>query len=244
MPRGASSGKSGRVVVRGGDSNLIGGAGSGGGNVIAYSGVGVDINGTGNRVSGNFIGTDASATLRWATVMASSSGAPAIASAAPRATATSSRGIPPASSSSAMATSWRGTSSGTDRSGTRALGNGTGVQVYAGAENTIGGTTSDARNLVSGNRFDGVELVDNARDNLVVGNYVGTDVSGSTALGNGLNGIYIVGGGNTIGGNRSRGTGGTADRRPTTACTSSPMRPIGSSATRSAPTPPSPRPWK
>ena len=99
---------------------------------------------------------------------------------------------------------------GTDVTGTVALGNLTGVEIDSGASgNTIGGTTSSARNIISGNDGSGVKLNDTT-DNLVEGDYIGTDVTGTVGLGNNpggdeggySGGVLIVGGsaGNTIGG--------------------------------------------
>ena len=128
---------------------------------------------------------------------------------------------------------------GTDVSGTAALGNGLhGLEVRSRG-NTIGGATPQARNLVSGNALRGVHIsatqvaaacvpatpcID-VSDNVVIGNYVGTDVSGTQPLGNGAAGVLLfqatsvqVGGagpgeGNVISGNGTRGVaiaGGTA----------------------------------
>ena len=93
---------------------------------------------------------------------------------------------------------------GTDATGTVALPNGAfgngGVAVFSGANNTIGGTTPGARNLISGNIGDGVVLVGFAVLNGVVqGNFIGTDVTGSVALGNTQRGV-ISSGSNLIGG--------------------------------------------
>ena len=52
--------------------------------------------------------------------------------------------------------------------------------------NVIGGTTAAARNIVSGNTVLGIDILNaGATNNVVQGNYVGTDVTGSAALGNG-----------------------------------------------------------
>ncbi len=98
---------------------------------------------------------------------------------------------------------------GTDYTGTVAIANGTGVELDAGASgNTIGGTTASARNIISANAGSGVEI-DGANDNLVEGNYVGTDKTGTVGLGNdqivenvAYGGISLLDGaaGNTIGG--------------------------------------------
>ncbi|HVC93402.1 MAG TPA: hypothetical protein VND64_06905, partial [Pirellulales bacterium] len=84
---------------------------------------------------------------------------------------------------------------GTSASGAAALGNGErGVTLGAGATyNTIGGTTVAARNIISGNGWDGVAF-DGASYNTVEGNYIGTDVSGTVAVGNGFNAASVWGG--------------------------------------------------
>jgi titin len=47
----------------------------------------------------------------------------------------------------------------------------------------IGGTTPAARNVISGN-LAGVYVFDNSFDNTVQGNYIGTDITGTKAVGN------------------------------------------------------------
>jgi hypothetical protein len=107
---------------------------------------------------------------------------------------------------------------GTDVSGTLDLGNHErGVFVNGGRQNFIGGTTAGARNIISGNDFEGVLIIANATNNLVQGNYIGTDITGTRALGNALDGVFVqnvtftfVGGtvpgaGNVISGNGGHG---------------------------------------
>ena len=66
--------------------------------------------------------------------------------------------------------------------------------------NTVGGTSVDARNVISGNSDDAVHIQD-SDNNLVQGNYLGVKASDSTGLGNSDEGVQIDGGvGNTIGG--------------------------------------------
>src|SRR5262249_20244924 len=57
-----------------------------------------------------------------------------------------------------------------------------------------------ARNIISANGLAGVELFSSATNNLVAGNYIGTDVTGTGALGNSSDGVYIQGSNNTVGG--------------------------------------------
>ncbi|HMZ20039.1 MAG TPA: choice-of-anchor Q domain-containing protein, partial [Blastocatellia bacterium] len=90
---------------------------------------------------------------------------------------------------------------GTNLTGTSSIANiGDGVGVFGGATGTtIGGTTTAARNIISGNTGNGVELRTN--DNFVQGNYIGTDAGGTTGLPNGGNGLNIISAANnTIGG--------------------------------------------
>ncbi|MCI0488769.1 MAG: DUF11 domain-containing protein, partial [Blastocatellia bacterium] len=96
---------------------------------------------------------------------------------------------------------------GTNSSGLAALGNtGNGVSLFFSASNnTVGGTSPAARNIISGNGVAGVAMctcfIGNATGNLVQGNYIGTNVSGNAALGNGQNGVGIqISPLNTIGG--------------------------------------------
>ncbi len=78
-----------------------------------------------------------------------------------------------------------------------------GVFMFGGAlDNTIGGTAAGDGNLISGNELFGVELGGNASKNVVAGNKIGTDITGTVAIANGT-GVEIEDGalsGNTIGG--------------------------------------------
>ena len=74
---------------------------------------------------------------------------------------------------------------------------------------TLGDRTPAARNLISGNDNLGVVLVGaGTSHNLVQGNFIGTDVTGTASLGNANSVVRLIGGThhNTIGGN-APGTG-------------------------------------
>jgi parallel beta-helix repeat protein len=80
---------------------------------------------------------------------------------------------------------------GTDKSGTGKSANGAqGVFIEGGASNTVGGATADLRNVISGNNGHGVDVF-NGDNNVVRGNYIGTQVSGNLADGNAGNGVVV-----------------------------------------------------
>jgi hypothetical protein len=67
--------------------------------------------------------------------------------------------------------------------------------------NAVGGATAGERNVVSGNDSHGVIVFGaGAKGNKVVGNYVGTDASGTKDLGNSQEGVFISAPNNIVGG--------------------------------------------
>ncbi|MCA1685071.1 MAG: right-handed parallel beta-helix repeat-containing protein, partial [Planctomycetia bacterium] len=90
---------------------------------------------------------------------------------------------------------------GTDRSGTAALGGGTGVNIYAVGGNTVGGLAAGDRNVISGGTLSGVVVQAGGSGNLIEGNFIGTDATGAAALGNAAQGVYLLDSpSNTVGG--------------------------------------------
>lgn len=82
---------------------------------------------------------------------------------------------------------------GTNAAGTSDLGNNdAGVLLDNSSGNTVGGTTSGERNVISGNATDGIWLYgDSADNNVMQGNYIGTNAAGTGNIGNANNGINI-----------------------------------------------------
>jgi uncharacterized repeat protein (TIGR01451 family) len=104
---------------------------------------------------------------------------------------------------------------GLDLTGTLDRGNGDGIVLTAAPSNRIGGTNTTERNVISGNNFGIYLQTTGATNNLIVGNYVGTDGSGTLDLGNSNEGIFVSavphniigtpGAGNVISGNGGDG---------------------------------------
>ncbi len=195
--------------------NLIGGDAAGEGNLIsgnAYNGVLiVDTGTTGNVVSGNVIGLAADG----ASPLGNGFGGVEIRGGAQNNTVGGSsagqRNVLSGNGYDGVTISESGTSGnavmgnyiGTDLSGASAVGNNTnGVTVNIGAlGNAVGGDSPDERNVISGNVTNGV-MIAQANENVVSGNYIGTDASGLAALPNHQYGISIfdTAQNNTIGG--------------------------------------------
>ena len=86
---------------------------------------------------------------------------------------------------------------GTNAAGQASSPNGHGIEDNSG-NNLIGGTTAADRNVISGNSLGGVHLI--AAGSTVEGNYIGTDATGTFAVGNGDEGILVQAQNSTIGG--------------------------------------------
>ncbi|MFO0940973.1 MAG: PKD domain-containing protein [Pirellulales bacterium] len=209
-----------------GTGTIIGGSGPGQGNVISGNrqGVFLDQFSSATVLQGNRIGTNAQGTSALATqdtgVLVFGSNHTLGAGAGNLISGNSSYGIV-ISGSGVSGVTVTGNFIGTNQSGTSAIPNGTGIQIMAGAhDNTIGGVTTGSRNLVSGNSGAGVRLDGSigggVSGNLIKGNYIGTNASGTAAIPNNI-GIdefvstnTIIGGtgaseGNVISGNTTYG---------------------------------------
>ncbi len=205
-------------VAVNGSGNTIGGTTAADRNVISGNlDAGISIAGAsaGNVVLGNYIGTDAAGTTDLSnfgagialsdTTTGNTIGGP---TAADRNVISGNRdaGISIAGASAGNVV--LGNYIGTDAAGTAVLSNDIGIRIFDGAaNNTIGGTTAAARNVISGNSTEGaangitIEGI-GTTGNVVIGNYIGTDAGGTTALGNTGSGVVISNGasGNLVGG--------------------------------------------
>ncbi len=78
---------------------------------------------------------------------------------------------------------------GTNAAGNIAEVNLVGVSIFNSSNNTIGGTTAAARNVISGNSFNGLSSGisingENASNNVIQGNYIGVNAAGTAAVPN------------------------------------------------------------
>jgi titin len=165
------------------------------------SGIGLFAGATNNSLLGNLIGTDASGMLalanQWTGIDLNNAPGNLIGGADPGernvVSGNLNMGITLGGGSNSNIV--EGNYIGTNIAGTGALANGDdGIFIWDSSNNTIGGLAA-ARNVISGNVQGGVNIFANAgatsSNNLVGGNFIGTDSTGSAPLGNGGNGVEI-----------------------------------------------------
>ncbi len=183
-------------------NNLLGGASPATRNIISANGCDNiylgGSTGTNNQVQGNFIGTDATGTnalrgLSYAGIRIDSARNVIGGTNAEARNIISGNGTVGVNLwSGAQANIIRGNFIGTDAFGRAGVSNVYGGVLISGASNNIiGGADAGARNLISGNGSGGVNINSGATANLVLGNLVGTDITGTNALGNSLNGVWL-----------------------------------------------------
>ncbi|MFZ1728947.1 MAG: choice-of-anchor Q domain-containing protein [Bacteroidota bacterium] len=211
-----------------GPGNTLGGASPAARNVIAGSFLedGVEVSGNSNIVEGNYIGTDITGSVALANqksgvfvngamntvIGGATSGAGNLVS------GNTLDGIT-VSGVTATGTLIQGNKVGTNAAGSSAVGNHRwGIQLNMKSSGTLIGTNADGiddvaeRNLISGNggsTYDGIGIID-ASSNTVAGNYIGSDISGTSSVGNFYAGVFLAGvtyGGST--GATSNTIGGT-----------------------------------
>jgi hypothetical protein len=203
-------------LTNGANGNIIGGTGAADRNLISgNSNDGIyiaDPTTTNNVVSGNFIGTDRTGAVALAngyagigmangthgnTIGGMTAGAGNVISGNAQGIAI----FDSTTNQNVIAGNYIGLTQG----GNAALPNsGRGVTIFSGASNnTVGGNAPGARNVISGNNGDGVALIDAATNgNVVSGNFIGLDWTGTNAIANSGSGVYVFGGAhnNVIGG--------------------------------------------
>jgi titin len=203
------------VYISGAGNNTIGGTTAGARNLISgnMDGVLVLRSGTaGDTIEGNYIGTNAAGTAALANtnigVYLSGAGGVTVGGTASGAgnviSGNTTAGVYLAGSGAANDLI-EGNSIGIEVGGVGALANGVGIYLSStGIGNTVGGTSSAAANVVSGNRSVGIYVRGSTTGALIEGNDIGTYAGGTGTVGNSGYGIYLNGSsGNTIGGTAS-----------------------------------------
>jgi titin len=193
------------VTISNSQDNVVGGTTTSARNVISgnFHGVAIAGGSSGNRVEGNFIGTDVTGTTRIGNqigvILVGASGnviGGVVAGAGNVISGSITNGVQITAGTSGNRV--EGNYIGTDATGTAPLGNSVGVIFKFGArDNVLGGTVAGARNVISGNTSYGMVFSgygygpSQTTGNAVMGNFIGTDVTGTAALGNSLSGVYF-----------------------------------------------------
>jgi titin len=210
-----ANGSRGVAIIGSSSSNTIGGLTSTARNVISGNGfVGVDVFGScrstsasnnvieGNRIGTNAAGTAAVGNFQWGVRLDNCSTATRVGGTTSGArnviSGQAGTGVLSESSDGNLV---EGNYIGTDAVGAAPISNGFGIQLQKANNNTIGGATAAARNVISGNGSEAIRTNSQCNGNVIEGNYIGTDASGlgSVANGTGVN-FYGVDSNNIIGG--------------------------------------------
>ncbi len=183
--------------------NTIGGTLAGDRNIVSGSGIdGIYLNGataTGNQILGNYIGVNAAGDGDFGNgqhgivVEGPDNQIGGVAAGARNVISGNTRSAIFLTGTSAMNNVIRGNYLGTDESGVSSIANDwDGVTIRAGAtQDTIGGTTTESRNIIAGNTEDGIYIGDEASDGHVIeGNWIGVNALGNP-LANGWHGITV-----------------------------------------------------
>jgi len=178
------------VIWDGPDGNIVGGAGPGEGNLISGNPNGAMIAGIDtnhNAVIGNWIGTDATGTQ----ALGNGSGILLYGPGYNRVE----RNVISGNAGTAIVVGdgqalILGNFIGTDTSGTQPLGNGVGIGL-SGRHTFVGGTTALERNAIADNHV-GIDVNTAGTEyNWIAGNAIGTNTTGTLALGNGEMGVRM-----------------------------------------------------
>ncbi|MBN2415726.1 VCBS repeat-containing protein, partial [bacterium] len=197
------------IMIKDGTGNHIGSNTSSSRNIISTTGTGIRLyNCSGNFIRGNYIGTNAAGTVAIASTgigiyFISNATANTIGGdASGTGNVISGWGDGIYINSGCNSNTIQGNLIGTDADGDEILSNtGNGIRIQSNS-NTVGGSTSLTRNVISGNGSNGIWIFSGG-SNTIQGNYIGTDSSGTEDLGNTGPGILISGSSNEIGGSGS-----------------------------------------
>ena len=204
------------LLIDGSQGNTVGGTSPAARNLISGNGgnLVLDDGATANLIEGNYVGTDASGTRGMAGPDEQPNGIMLL-SAPGNTVGGNVRGAGNLISGVADAiqillfgsgqtggTLVQGNLIGTNATGTAAIGNsGAGISIEDSSNNIVGGTSPGAHNIISANGIGILFLGQDSTDNLIQGNYIGLDITGRVALGNGGDGILVSdSNGNTFGG--------------------------------------------
>jgi hypothetical protein len=198
------------LICAGASRNIIGGSNVLSGN-SQYGIFITDSNTTGNVVLGNYIGTAANGTNALANGLSGVFIGNNAAGNIVGGTSASARNVLSGNSqfglimaTNAVANVISGNYIGVTAGGQAALGNAmSGIALFAGTQNIIGGTVAGAGNVISGNAAYGVNILNPAANgNLVQGNLIGLGAGGTNAIANAGGGVHLDLGAtsNTVGG--------------------------------------------
>ncbi len=191
------------IDINSGSGNVIGGASAGMRNIISgntNSGVYLESGTAADFVQGNFIGTDVTGAHSVSNLFAgvriecpSNTIGGAIGSSGNLISGNASSGVL-INGTGATGNLVAGNLVGTDATGSNALGNVfTGVAITNAPQNIVGGTALSARNILSANGINGIYMQGpGAVQNQVLGNYIGTDISGMNGVGNVEDGLVVA----------------------------------------------------
>ncbi|MBA2369226.1 MAG: DUF4347 domain-containing protein [Candidatus Protochlamydia sp.] len=195
------------------NNNILGGNAAGERNIISGNGTGVTIPGTGNIVKGNIIGLDKTGTIDLGNVtygIEILAGNNIIGGALPGEgniiSGNNNIGIF-ITREVAKNNIVKGNIIGLDISGTVILGNSVDGILIQSANNIIGGSGAGEGNILSGNLRHGLLIQFGGGGNLVLGNIIGLDISGTLDRGNRADGIFIQGSNNNLIGGSAFGEG-------------------------------------
>lgn len=181
-----------------GSNNLIGGNSPGTGNLISGNNIAINITSSGTTIQGNLIGTDITGTSRVSNVIGVQAVIRMTGFEIPNTVigglTPGARNVISGNQSTAVifggnGSTLQGNFIGTDITGTQALDNGEGVR--PGHNASVGGTVPEARNVIAGNVVNIVLDVVPGPGAVIQGNYIGTDVTGTRALGRNI-GVFVL----------------------------------------------------